>query len=175
MNGKKISHVEAFEKGKAKPGETVVEFLEGYIGEMMGNGDKAQHNGALIVTNERVTFYRKGWFGEVFETIPLASLTSIEQKSLLGHRQLTLHTSHDALAFKTFEGAEQFEKAYAAIEKGRAKPTTPASAPILAPAAAPTPAADPLAQLKALGELQKAGVITQEEFEAKKAALLARI
>jgi hypothetical protein len=168
VNGKKTSHVVAFEKAKTKPGENVVECLEGYIGEMMGSGAKAQHNGALIITNERVIFYRKGWFGEVFETIPLSALTSVEHKSLLGHRQLTLHTSHDELSFKTFEKAEQFDKAYNAIEQGRAKPGTPA---VPASAAAP----DPLAQLKALGELHKSGVITAEEFEAKKAALMARI
>lgn len=168
MNGKKTSHVTAFEKAKAKPGEQVVEFLEGYIGEMMGSGDKTQHNGALIVTNERVVFYRKGWFGEVFETIPLTALTSVEQKSLLGHRQLRLHTSHDDLSFKTFEKSEQFDKAYNAIEKGRGKPAASAAAPAAA-------AVDPLAQLKTLGELHKSGVITTEEFEAKKATLMARI
>jgi hypothetical protein len=34
---------------------------------------------------------------------------------------------------------------------------------------------DPMATLKQLGELKAAGVITQEEFEAKKAELLAQI
>ncbi|WP_426751581.1 SHOCT domain-containing protein [Myxococcus sp. Y35] len=171
MDRKKTSHVVAFEKAKAKPGEMVVEFLEGYIGEMMGSGDKAQHNGALIITTERVVFYRKGWFGEVFETIPLASVTSVEQKSLMGHRQMTLHTSHDELSFKTFEQAGQFDKAYEAVEQGRSKRAAPAAPP--APSVAP--AADPLAQLKALAELHKSGVITTEEFETKKTALMARI
>ena len=40
-----------------------------------------------------------------------------------------------------------------------------------APAAAP--AADPLEQLKQLGELKDSGVLTEEEFEAQKAKILA--
>jgi Short C-terminal domain len=43
-----------------------------------------------------------------------------------------------------------------------------------APAAAPAaPAADPLEQLKQLGELKAQGVLTEAEFEAQKAKILA--
>jgi Short C-terminal domain len=40
-------------------------------------------------------------------------------------------------------------------------------------AAAPEPAADPLDELKKLGELKAAGVLTDAEFEAQKAKILA--
>jgi hypothetical protein len=40
---------------------------------------------------------------------------------------------------------------------------------------APPPDADVLEQLRKLGELRKAGVLTGAEFEAKKAELLGRI
>ena len=43
-----------------------------------------------------------------------------------------------------------------------------------APAAA-EPAADPLEQLKQLGELKAAGVLTEAEFEAQKAKILAGV
>lgn len=42
-----------------------------------------------------------------------------------------------------------------------------------APAAAAAPAADPLEQLKQLGELKAQGVLTDAEFEAQKAKILA--
>jgi hypothetical protein len=42
-----------------------------------------------------------------------------------------------------------------------------------APAAAAAPAADPLEQLKQLGELKASGVLTDAEFEAQKAKILA--
>lgn len=49
----------------------------------------------------------------------------------------------------------------------------PAPRPMAEPAAAMR--TDPMAALKQLGELKAAGVITQEEFDAKKADLLAQI
>jgi len=42
-----------------------------------------------------------------------------------------------------------------------------------APAAAPPPPDDPIAQLKQLGELRAQGILTDEEFTAAKAKLLA--
>lgn len=50
--------------------------------------------------------------------------------------------------------------------------------PVQQQATAPAPAAqapDPIAQLKQLGELRDAGVLTEEEFQAKKADILARM
>jgi hypothetical protein len=41
------------------------------------------------------------------------------------------------------------------------------------PVAAAPPAADPLEQLKQLGELKESGVLTDAEFEAQKAKILA--
>jgi hypothetical protein len=43
------------------------------------------------------------------------------------------------------------------------------------PAPAAAPAADPLDQLKQLGELKTAGVLTDAEFEAQKAKILAGV
>jgi membrane protease subunit (stomatin/prohibitin family) len=41
------------------------------------------------------------------------------------------------------------------------------------PQAAPPPAADPIDRLKELGELRDSGVLTEEEFQAQKAKVLA--
>jgi hypothetical protein len=41
------------------------------------------------------------------------------------------------------------------------------------PPPAPAPAPDPLAQLKQLGELHQQGILTDAEFEAQKAKILA--
>jgi hypothetical protein len=43
------------------------------------------------------------------------------------------------------------------------------------PAPAAAPAADPLDQLKQLGELKASGVLTDAEFEAQKAKILAGV
>ncbi|SCF13240.1 PH domain-containing protein [Micromonospora purpureochromogenes] len=52
-------------------------------------------------------------------------------------------------------------------------PGTPAPA-APAPTAAPAPV-DPIAQLRQLGELRDAGILTEEEFAAKKAEILSRL
>jgi hypothetical protein len=48
------------------------------------------------------------------------------------------------------------------VEPVQAAPTAPAA-----------PAADPIEQLQKLGELKASGVLTEEEFEAQKAKILA--
>lgn len=53
-------------------------------------------------------------------------------------------------------------------------PPPPAPAPAPATVAEP-PARDPMEMLKQLGELKAAGVLTDEEFEVKKAELLKQI
>lgn len=88
----------------------------------MGKGDKAQHNGVLIVTEIRAAFYRKGIFREILETMPLKSITLVESKSLLGHRLVRLHASHDDLAFKTFYKDGEI-RIVGAIESHRDKST----------------------------------------------------
>jgi len=57
--------------------------------------------------------------------------------------------------------AQQDEQAYGGSEEQPA------------PAAAAAPAPDPLEQLKQLGELKASGVLTDAEFEAQKAKILA--
>jgi len=164
MKGKKNKHVDNFEKSKLKEGEATILHLEGWIGEMLGKGDKAQRNGQFFLTGQRVCFYRKGLLGEVFETIPISKITSVETLSRMGYRVLRLHTSHDEL---TFEDKALFEKAHDELEKLRDKPsaTSPQSAVV----------EDVPSQIKKLSELKDAGILTQDEFDQKKNELLARM
>jgi len=159
-------HVTKFEEKHKKPTENLVATAEGYIGEMMGKGKNKQENGALIVTDSRVVFYRAGIFGEVIETIPIKNITSIERKSILGHRTIVIHTSNDELAFKTFDKDNE-TTLVEAIESGRNidNPTTkqPASSP------------DATETLRKLSELKQSGILSDAEFETKKAEILARI
>ncbi len=55
-------------------------------------------------------------------------------------------------------------------EASEAEPSQDAAAP-----ATPTPPDDPTDQIRKLGELRDAGLVTQDEFESKKAELLSRL
>lgn len=169
MKGKSSKHLKHFEATKLQEGETVSLHLDGWMGKMMGSGSDAQKNGNLIITNQRVCFLKKGILGEVFEYIPLSKISSIESKSMLGHRILCIHTSHDDLEFKTFEEASLFETARRALE--------PQSLPAqTAQQNAPSPtAADIPAQISSLADLLDQGILSEAEFEAKKTELLAKM
>lgn len=127
----------------------------------MGQGKDKQHNGALIVTGQRVAFYRKGFLGEVIETIPLKSITSIERKSTLGHRVIRIHTSHDDLEFKMFSKDAELAL-IEAIEAGRGVKT---ETPIAEPAMTHQ---DPYEQLKSFPNSKRAGSFRKKNSVPKK-------
>ena len=159
-------HIAQFKLRHLKPGEQVLASGEGWIGEMMGRGSDRQRNGVLMVTQHRVVFYRKGLLGEVLETIPIKTITSVERKSTLGFRTIRMHTSHDKLEFKTLS-ADAERAVMQALESQREAS--------IAGGPAPTQPDDVVTTLKKLAELRDAGVVTAQEFEAKKAELLARL
>ena len=79
----------------------------------------------------------------------------------MGYRVLRLHTAHDDLEFKTLEAKALFDTLLAHLERLRNEPA--ASAESITD------------QIKKLGELRDAGFLTNDEFNAKKAELLARL
>ncbi|WP_338661293.1 SHOCT domain-containing protein [Pararoseomonas sp. SCSIO 73927] len=167
MLGSHNTHLEHFLRNKAKDGEKALATMPGWIGDVMGQGKNTQHNGAFLLTDQRVAFVRKGFFGEVFETIPLDKITSVETRSFMGHRVLTCHTSHDELRFKSFEAKAVFDEVHRMVEDLRQpKATTPTSAP---PSGLTT---DLPSQIQQLANLRAAGVLTDDEFERAKARLL---
>ncbi|NQZ24463.1 MAG: PH domain-containing protein [Colwellia sp.] len=165
---KESKHVINFRNNHLKANEKIVAWADGYIGKTMGKGKDTQHNGSLLITNTQVAFHRKGFLGEVIETTPLKKITSVERKSTLGFRTISIHTSNDDLTFKTLVDKDKEQALIDAIEAGR-ETTNPI---------APTASAvndDPLEILKKLGELKVAGVLTEDEFQSKKSELLAKI
>jgi len=168
MNRQDNIHIRTFRQDKLMPGETLEGHLEGWIGEKMGQGNRTQHDGQFVLTNERACFYCKAPFEEVFETIPLSKITSVETLSLMGYRVLRLHTAHDDLEFKTVEPKALFDEVFAHLERLRNEPT--------ANSVAPTASAESIAdKIKELGELRDGGLLTDDEFNTKKAELLARL
>lgn len=167
MNGKETPHYLHFTQTKLRPGETPLLFLEGWIGEMMGQGKKAQQNGCFVLTDQRAVFCRKGMMGEVFQAMPLEKISSVETKSSMGYRVLSMHTSHDEMRFKTFEQASLFEQTYNRLEDLRHQPSVSAGGE-------PQPDS-PVDVIRKLAELRDAGVLSEEEFSAKKQELLSKI
>jgi len=96
-------------------------------------------------------------------------------KAMGGYGNIQIFTSSGEAgsdSFTTVRDVEVFKKRI--LEQ---KTKAPAPAPLAAAAAQMTPATqpDPMATLENLGRLRDSGVITPEEFEAKKQELLSRI
>ena len=70
-----------------------------------------------IRTNKRACFYSKALFEEIFETIPLSKIISVETSSLMDYRVLRVHTAHDDLEFKTREPKALFDNVVACLER----------------------------------------------------------
>jgi len=157
-------HVRKFKELHLDKGDSIVATAEGYIGKMMGKGDKTQHNGCLIITHHKAAFYRKGIFGEILKAIPLKNITSVDRKSTLGHRVIKLDAANDHLEFKGF--SKKNDKLITeAIENGRNIDSN--NHAVIEPSG--------IDKIKQLGELKEQGLITEQEFEDKKTSILATI
>ena len=168
MSKQDKKHIGTFRQDKLMPEETVEAQLDGWLDKPSGQGGVIKHNGQFVLTNKRACFYSKAPFEEIFETIPLSKITSVETSSLMGYRVLRLHTAHDDLEFKTLEPKAFFDKLLAHLERLRNEPAGGS----IAPAVSAESITD---QIKKLGELRDAGFLTNDEFNAKKGELLARL
>ena len=167
MSKQDNKHIGTFRRDKLMPDETLEADIKGWLDKKSDQGGLIQHNGQFVLTNKRACFYSKAPFEEIFETIPLSKITSVETSSLMGYRVLRVHTAHDDLEFKTLEPKDLFDNVVEHLERLRNEPTRDS--------VAPTASADFVtAQIKKLGELRDAWS-TNEEFDTKKAELLARL
>jgi hypothetical protein len=162
------NHIGIFRQDKLMPDETLEADINGWLDKKTAQGGLIQHKGQFVLTNKRVCFYSRVPFEEIFETIPLSKITSVETSSLMDYRVLRVHTAHDDLEFKTLEPKALFDDVVAHLESLRYEPT--------AGSVASTASVDFVTrQIKKLGELRDAGLLTDDEFHAKKAELLAKL
>ena len=161
-------HIGTFRQDKLMPDESLEADLNGWLDKKTTRGALIEHKGQFVLTSKRACFYSKVPFEEIFETIPLSKITSVETSSLMDYRVLRVHTAHDDLEFKTREPKALFNNIVAHLERLRNEPTGGS----VASAASVDSVTD---QIKKLGELRDAGLLTNEEFNAKKTELLARL
>jgi hypothetical protein len=152
--------------------------LDGEQVRELASGRYADKTGVVALTDRRLLIFSAGMLSQDVAEFPVTSISSISTSgTLLG--KLTVHASGNIVQI------EQLDKGRMnALAKALREPQSPAGGNAPSPAtaapaavAAPAPAVkeDPLEQLKKLGELHDAGVLTDEEFATKKAELLSRL
>jgi hypothetical protein len=154
-----------FERRAMKPGEKVEFFVRGWVGDMFGKGATRQKNGVLVLTDQRVVFYHKLLWAELTLAIPLVRVTSFDRQRGI-HGQLVVHSQDGSVIhFKTM-AMKDLDAFTAALESSAAR------SPTLVDHAAPAPSST-IANLERLVALKEKGALTQDEFDAAKARLLA--
>ncbi len=167
-----------------EPGEHIVAAVPGtYETKIMGSD--SVRSGILIATDRRVLFYAKKLSGYDLESYPYASVSSIDQgKNMMGHK-VSFYASGNKIEVKWIKDVKALERFMNAAKANiHARTTTPLQQPLVAPPLRidqpplPPPSSNSdnvMAQLRSLGELRDAGILTEEEFSAKKADLLKRL
>lgn len=151
-----------FESGE----KALVTVLGAYEIKLMGTD--TVRNGILVATDLRLLFFAKKLGGFDLEVFPYQNISSIEMgKNLMGHR-ISLFASGNKVEMKWINQGEV--KDFVDTVKRRISDAHTAPVP-----ASTSGTVDPVDQLRRLGELHQAGVITQAEFEAKKKEILGRI
>ncbi|WP_282859454.1 PH domain-containing protein [Pseudoclavibacter helvolus] len=137
-------------------------------------GQDTLRSGLLLATDLRVMFYAKKLGGFEIESFPYRNISSFEHgKSLMGHH-VSLYASGNRVVVKWLQPAQDFEPFLAEV-KAKMHQKAADIANVSASGTANYLPEDIYAALEKLGQLRDAGVLTEDEFSAKKTELLARI
>lgn len=156
-------------KAHLEPSEPILGAVQGtYETKIMGSD--SVRTGSLIATDRRLVFYAKKLGGYELESFPYGNISSFEQgKNMMGHT-VTFFASGNKVHMKWIKTDKQLalftETVKASMNGAKATPAPTAAAPAQG---------DVMDQLRKLGELRDLGVLTGDEFDAKKAELLARM
>ena len=141
---------------------------EGETVEQMTTGTYGKGTGLVVVTDRRLLFVQDGVMSQSSEDFPIDRVSSVQWTSGLVFGTIVIFASGNKSEIKNVNKEDGKE----IVDRIRHRLSAPKEA---AQPAAPTTTADPIEQLKKLGELREAGIVTDEEFEAKKAELLKRV
>jgi hypothetical protein len=141
---------------------------DGELVQYIAQGTYVEHQGIVVLTDQRLIFVFHGLVQQVVEDFPLDRITAVSSKSGMGSGSLVVHTGGAQSVISSIIKTDLKHFLDALRVRLSAGPTGQPSAP--------SPAApDVMSQLSKLGELKDSGILTQEEFDSKKAELLSRL
>lgn len=159
--------------GSGREIKKLVEYLwENEYVEAMTSGMYGKGTGLLVLTDRRLLFVMDGWTTKTSEDFPLDKISSVQWSSGIALGKLIVFASGNKAEIKNLNKDDGKEIADRIRHRLSDRPSAPAPVPAGAPTAA---VPDPYEQLRRLGELRDAGVLTPQEFESKKAELLQRL
>jgi Bacterial PH domain/Short C-terminal domain len=134
----------------------------------LGQGEYEGKQGLLVLTTERLLFFEKSLGSETVEEFPLPSIASMTVSKKLTGERLVVHSSGNTGEIKgMMHGqAEALVRAFRNLKQAQQQPTTASTSAVVE---------DPLARIEQLAGLRDKGIISAEEFEAKKTELMRRL
>ncbi|GAB3086418.1 PH domain-containing protein [Nocardioides zeae] len=172
-------------KAHLNPGEQVAAAVQGTY-EVKILGSDSVRTGVLMATDSRIVFYAKKLGGYDLESFPFGNVSSFEQsKGMMGHsisffasgNKVTMKWINDAAAMQQFVRVVRASMQPGAAPVRSTMPGRDVAQPVASATAAPLVSdhASIIDAIARLGDLHQAGVLSQVEFSAKKAELLARL
>lgn len=156
---KEIRHL----RNTLRASETVLE---------LGQGQYADKQGLVVLTDERLFFFEKSLGSETVEEFPLTVINSLSiSKKMTGETLRIFSFGNQSEIKSMMHGqADALVRAYNATkhtpDSSLLNPAAPASEPVHD---------EPFAQIERLGELREKGLLSDEEFETKKTEILGRM
>jgi hypothetical protein len=140
----------------------------------LARGEYDGREGLIVVTDRRVMFVEQGMIRHNFEDFPYEKVNSVKTESGMRSGKITIYASGNKAELKDIhpkarvpEIGDYVRTRISGGSQATAATTTPAESTAMSDA--------PAEQLKKLAGLRDAGIVTNEEFEAKKAEILARM
>ncbi|MGH3938930.1 MAG: PH domain-containing protein [Pseudonocardiaceae bacterium] len=171
----------------------LVEHLwEGEGVQRMTSGVYGSGMGLVVLTDRRLFFLKDGWMSQTSEDFPLERVSSIQWSAGVIQGSIVVFASGNKAEIKNVaksDGKDIVDLVRAQLSGQTAARQLIQQTAIHTPPAQPSDSSpryqasdktitDPdtiIRQLRQLGELRDAGVVTPEEFNSKKAELLARL
>lgn len=138
----------------------------------LGQGQYENKQGLVVLTNERLFFFEKSLGSETVEEFPLMVINSLSINKKMTGETLKIFSSGNQSEIKSMmhgQGGALLRAYNAAKQAAPGLPTTSAES-----SSAPA-GDDPFAQIERLGELRNYGLLSEEEFQAKKAEILRKM
>jgi methyl-accepting chemotaxis protein len=161
-------------------GKREIRSLHRYVNDnevvaFIAQGTYHERQGIVVLTNERLLFVYDGWLSQQLEDFPLEQITAVATKAGLSSGDLTVRTGGAGETIKSIINSDL----HALTDRlrsliGGSERQLQASTPQQSAPSNPS-TNEVLEQIRRLGELHDAGILTNEEFQAKKAELLARL
>lgn len=133
------------------------------------------HPHKLIITNRRIVIYKPGFMGAETEEYPFESIDKIDHKKGFMRSEIEIHAGGKEIELENISNDEAVQ-AISIIRQNMHTHKLAQKTVVLQQPMQPAPAKeDPVTKLKQLKEMLDASLITEEEYNTKKADLLSRM